>query len=163
MHLETRKITKDYAVEILHWKYEKPYDLYNNELNTESIDEMLNNTYFAIVDRDDDLIGYYCTGSATQVPAGNKIKAYDENYIDIGIGMKPNLTGKGFGSTFFSFILKDIQEAHLNTPMRLTVATFNKRAIRLYEKFGFVGQIKFNTDVTEFITMIRHETRNKDI
>lgn len=155
MHLFKSNMTKDFAVEAIHWKYEKPYDLYNNELNSEAIDEMLNNSYFAIVSEDNELIGYYCTGKSAQVPAGNKINAYEMDNLDIGVGMKPNLTGKGFGTTFFTFILQNIQRSNTISPMRLTVATFNKRAIRLYEKFGFVEQKKFDSDVTEFITMVR--------
>lgn len=155
MHLFKSNMTKDFAVEAIQWKYEKPYDLYNNELNSEAIDEMLNNSYFAIVSEDNELIGYYCTGKSAQVPAGNKINAYEMDNLDIGVGMKPNLTGKGFGTTFFTFILQNIQRSNTISPMRLTVATFNKRAIRLYEKFGFVEQKKFDSDVTEFITMVR--------
>lgn len=142
-------------MEILLWKYEKPYDLYNDELNSEAVDEILDNPYFVIVEQDYELIGYFCTGESAQVPAGNKVNAYEESCIDIGIGLKPSLTGKGFGSTFFSFILQDIRESHPKTPMRLTVATFNKRAIHLYEKFGFVEQKKFDSAVTEFITMVK--------
>ncbi|WP_404451527.1 GNAT family N-acetyltransferase [Virgibacillus necropolis] len=155
MQLLKSKMTKDLAVDALQWRYEKPYDLYNNELNSEAIDEMLDNSYFGIVNEENELIGYYCTGISARVPAGNKINAYDEERIDIGVGLKPNLTGKGFGSTFFSFILEDIVRTHPNIPMRLTVATFNKRAIRLYEKFGFVEQKKFDSEVAEFITMTR--------
>ena len=145
----------DFAVDILGWKYEVPYDLYNDEPNSEVIDEMLENPHFVIVNQDDELIGYYCFGKSAQVPAGNKINVYAESYIDIGVGMKPNLTGKGFGNTFFSFILQDLQVIHPNTPMRLTVATFNKRAIHLYENFGFAKNKQFNSDAAEFITMIR--------
>ncbi|ASN07454.1 GNAT family N-acetyltransferase [Virgibacillus necropolis] len=151
-------MTEDRAVEILNWKYEKPYDLYNNEISTEEIDEMLGNPHFVVVDQDAEIVGYYCTGKSAQVPAGNKINAYENENIDIGVGMKPNLTGKGFGTRFFSFISKDIERMHPNTPMRLTVATFNKRAIRLYQKFGFVEQKKFQTDAAEFITMVKKAT-----
>ncbi|WP_430788050.1 GNAT family N-acetyltransferase [Virgibacillus flavescens] len=157
MRLIKRKMTQDFAVETLHWKYEKPYDLYNNELNSEAIEELLSYSYFAIVDQDDELLGYFCTGVSAQVPAGNKVKAYSEDMVDIGIGMKPTLTGKGFGTTFFSFILHDIEQANPNLRMRLTVATFNKRAIRLYEKFGFIKKNKFESDLTEFITMVKEK------
>jgi len=65
--------------------------------------------------------------------------------------MKPELTGKGYGSEFFSFILNQLQqESH--SPLRLTVATFNTRAIHLYEKLGFTKVMEF-TASTEFITM----------
>lgn len=38
-----------------------------------------------------------------------KVLAYTEKHIDIGIGMKPELTGKGLGFTFFSLILRYIR------------------------------------------------------
>lgn len=155
MHLVKRYMNLDYAVEILKWKYEEPYELYNDVLNSEAIDEMLEKRYFIIVEQNNEIIGYFCTGESAQVPAGDKVDAYEETCIDIGIGMKPNLTGKGFGSTFFSFILQDIQKTHPKISMRLTVATFNERAIHLYEKFGFEKQKKFDSDAAEFITMKR--------
>lgn len=158
MYLEKRNMNVDFAVEILKWEYEKPYDLYNDELNSEAIDEMLEHPHFVIVEQDHELIGYFCTGESAQVPAGIKMNVYEDSCIDIGIGLKPNLTGKGFGSTFFSFILRDVQDSHPNVPMRLTVATFNKRAIHLYEKFGFVKQKTFNSPAAEFITMLKEKS-----
>lgn len=68
--------------------------------------------------------------------------------------MKPALTGKGNGSVFFAFVINHIEEQH-HTPMRLTVATFNKRAIRLYEKFGFDKVLEFNSRGIDFTTMVR--------
>lgn len=158
MYLEKRNMNVDFAVEILRWKYEKPYDLYNDELNSEAIDEMLENPHFVIVEQEHELIGYFCTGESAQVPAGNYIDAYQGGYIDIGLGMKPNLTGKGFGSAFFSFIVQNVQGDYPNVPLRLTVATFNKRAIHLYEKFGFVKQKIFDSPAAEFITMTREKS-----
>jgi len=40
-------------------------------------------------------------------------------------------------------------------PVSLTVATLIKRAIRLYEKFGFVKEIEFTTNFADFQTMRR--------
>ena len=53
----------------------------------------------------------------------------------------------------FSFIVQTVQQEH-HLPLRLTVALFNKRAIHLYEKLGFVKAIEFSTP-TEFITMLK--------
>ncbi len=68
--------------------------------------------------------------------------------------MKPDLTGKGFGAIFFSFVLSHIQD-EFNSPIRLTVAKFNHRAIHLYEKFGFIKIMEFSSESAEFITMIK--------
>lgn len=67
--------------------------------------------------------------------------------------MKPELTGKGFGTEFFTFILNQIQQNN-QYPLRLTVAKFNTRAIHLYEKLGFKKSMEF-TATSAFITMLK--------
>lgn len=141
------------ALEILNWRYDPPYDFYNNEQDAETIKELLEDNYFAVMKDDCELIGFYCAGSSAQVPAGVQVGAYLEDDIDVGVGMAPALTGKGNGVTFFSFVLESLYKTYGNVPVRLTVATFNNRAIRLYENFGFVKEIEFATDRAEFQTM----------
>ncbi len=69
--------------------------------------------------------------------------------------MHPDYVGKGYGYEFCTFIVNYIKEKYGETPIRLSVATFNKRAIHLYEKLGFVEKDVFSTDAAEFITMIK--------
>ncbi|MEK5480489.1 MULTISPECIES: GNAT family N-acetyltransferase [unclassified Viridibacillus] len=146
------KMNVNFAKEILSWRYEAPYDFYNNDLDTDSLNEMLENPYYSVLDSDGELIGFFCTGQSAQVPSGSMFGAYSEGRVDIGIGMKPGLTGKGYGYTFFSFILNHIQNEN-SLPIRLTVAKFNHRAIHLYEKLGFTKLMEFSNDSTEFIVM----------
>lgn len=155
MELFTRKMNKYNASDILGWRYKAPYDFYNNELSDEALQELLDDSYQAVVSADSKLIGFFCTGNSAQVPAGNKFQVYDGNYIDIGLGMRPELTGNGLGLEFCMFILDSIQQKQKNMPLRLTVAAFNKRAITLYEKLGFCKQQEFSTDKCEFIIMIK--------
>lgn len=82
------------------------------------------------------------------------MNAYLDNCIDIGIGLKPDLTGKGFGTVFFSFILSLVLKEG-PAPLRLTVAKFNTRAIHLYEKLGFEKKIEFHHKTTLFVTMVK--------
>jgi len=153
LELLIRDMNEMYARDIICWRYEEPYDFYNNELSDENMREFMENPYFAIINTHKELIGFYCTGSAAQVPKGRDDNAYSDGYIDIGIGMNPTLTGQGFGTMFVSFIIKNIQQEY-SIPLRLTVAQFNKRAIYLYEKLGFVKDLEFSTP-TEFITMLK--------
>ncbi|MBK3494698.1 GNAT family N-acetyltransferase [Viridibacillus sp. YIM B01967] len=146
----------DLAKEILSWRYEAPYDFYNNDLDTDTLRELLENPYYSVIDNSGELVGFFCIGQSAQVPSGSKFGTYSEEMIDIGIGMKPGLTGKGYGSTFFSFVLNHIQDENC-IPIRLTVAKFNQRAIHLYEKFGFVRIMEFRNDSTEFIVMIKKD------
>ncbi|PAV29686.1 GNAT family N-acetyltransferase [Virgibacillus profundi] len=155
MQLLSKNMTEKFAMEILSWQYTKPYDFYNNELTSEAIKEMLEESYYAIVDCNDELIGFFCIGKSAQVPVGNQYGAYVEDFVDVGLGMNPVFTGKGNGFRFFSYILRAIQESFPAKDIRLTVATFNERAIHLYEKLGFSKEVKFHTDTAEFITMVK--------
>jgi RimJ/RimL family protein N-acetyltransferase len=155
MQLFVRDMNEDLARQILTWTYENPYELYNNELTDEAMREILSNSYFAVVDDANELVGFFCIGEAAQVPIGALFGVYQEYLIDIGIGMKPELTGKGLGYTFFSFILKVIKEVFEPNSIRLTVVKTNSRAIHLYEKFGFVKEKEFNQEEMEFITMVK--------
>ena len=156
MQFSIQRISRNDAIQILNWKYNAPYDFYNNEENEESIKELLGNSYSIVVDENNQLIGFFCIGNSAQVPAGTQYGAYSEKCIDIGLGMRPDLTGQGLGYSFFSFILSHVQEADQSVPLRLTVAKFNERAIRLYEKLGFKKRMEFSNGSTVFLTMVRN-------
>lgn len=153
MKLKVAEINEAFALEILNWRYDPPYDFYNNEYDAEAVKELLEDNYSVVVSDNEGVIGFYCAGPSAQVPAGVKVGAYKEDVIDIGLGMAPAWTGKGNGFTFFSLLLESLYKTYGNVPVRLTVATFNQRAIHLYEKFGFVKEVEFTTDSAAFQTM----------
>lgn len=130
-------MTEQAARQILSWTYPPPYDLYNGELTEEGLKEFAENPYYAIHNQDKELVGFYCKGFAAQVPIGYFFSAYPEGYMDIGLGMRPDLTGKGKGTEFLTCIMSTLEQEERPEPLRLTVAEFNKRAIALYEKIGF--------------------------
>ncbi|RLL44906.1 GNAT family N-acetyltransferase [Oceanobacillus piezotolerans] len=156
MLLQVRKMTEKYATEVLCWKYDKPYDFYNQILSSGAIMELLTYKYYVVLDDYLKVIGFFCTGKPARVPLGEKFYIYEEDCVDIGIGLKPELTGKGNGKTFLTFILRFLEESD-SRDIRLTVATFNKRAIKLYENVGFKEQIRFYKNDTEFMTMIKRK------
>lgn len=57
--------------------------------------------------------------------------------MEIGLGLRPDLCGKGYGK----FFLKQIEEYILSkfqvNKITFTVASFNTRAIRVYEAGGY--------------------------
>lgn len=156
MNLKVIPMNHSVALKILSWRYKPPYDLYNIVPNDEEVNEKLNGSYQAIFDKDKQIIlGFFCTGLSAQVPAGKAAGVYKEQYIDIGLGMSPEYTGKGCGTEFLSFIIKELKQRHPDSLLRLTVSVFNKRAIRLYEKMGFYKKDDFSSLTVRFITMIQ--------
>jgi len=156
MTFYSRKMNGMDAAEILLWHYEEPYDFYNMDNSDETLSELLDGSYYAVYSGDDRLFGYYCKGNSAQVPAGHASRAYLDACLDIGLGMKPNMTGSGRGSSFFSFILDSlVEEKEGQASFRLTVATFNKRAMALYLKLGFERKITFEQNGVEFVTMVK--------
>ncbi|MCA0987401.1 GNAT family N-acetyltransferase [Guptibacillus algicola] len=154
MNFTIKEMDLDSARSTLSWRYEPPYDFYNNEMDEESIKERLDGSYQAIT-LDDELFGYLCIGEQAQIPIGHKYGVYHERCVDMGLGMNPDYVGKGYGYGFCERIMNHIKENNPGVPIRLSVATFNKKAIHLYEKLGFVKKDKFDTGHAEFITMIK--------
>lgn len=156
MQFALKAMDNETALEILGWRYEEPYDFYNNEVSEESLLELLGGTYQAVW-AEGSLFGFLCAGKAAQVPKGRLAGAYPDGFIDIGLGMDPRKTGQGNGRPFFSFAAAKVQEQHPVLRLRLTVAAFNKRAIHLYRQSGFAEAQLFSTDSADFITMEKGE------
>ena len=55
----------------------------------------------------------------------------------IGLGMKPNLTGRGNGVQFVKAGIAYAKSKYNAKQIILSVATFNQRAIKVYKKIGF--------------------------
>lgn len=155
MKLERINMNRAYAVETIKWRYTPPYDFYNNQLTEENIKERLDGSYYVLIHSDmRDTFGYYCTGKSAQVPSGNQYGAYEQSYIDIGLGMNPLYIGKGNGYGFCTEIINYIKDTHHSKPIRLTVASFNKKAVHLYKTLGFRFDQSFSTDTSEFLVMV---------
>jgi [ribosomal protein S18]-alanine N-acetyltransferase len=93
--------------------------------------------YHSVYDERGDLVGYLCFGEDARVAAGRRTGVYErEAALDVGLGMRPDLTGRGL-EEFLHAGLRLARETYSPQAFRLTVATFNRRAIRVYEKAGF--------------------------
>ena len=138
MELFIKQMNYNEAKQISVWVYEEPYSIYSMDESDNCIKELLNGYYFSVSDSENNLIGYYCFGESAQVPVGNQFGVYDSrDIIDIGLGIKPSLCGQGLGLNFFSNGLDFARNKLSAKGFRLTVASFNKRAIKVYEKSGF--------------------------
>lgn len=148
MNIEFRKPTENDAKDIVTWKYEGIYSFYDND-KTEGKKQWAANIHheentFVLYNEKNELIGNCCFD-------------YDENQIMLGVQMRPDLTGKGMGTEIVKIILDFGREKFKFDEIRLYVAKFNKRAIRLYEKLKFEIIDEFiwnvNGEEKEFISM----------
>jgi [ribosomal protein S18]-alanine N-acetyltransferase len=124
-----QKMTQQEAEEIAIWEYEGIYSFYNMENDKEDLEEFMSeerrgDSYFSVYEGEE-LVGFF-----SYYPM--------ETRMCIGLGMKPSLTGSGRGLAFVQEGLQFGYERFGAFAYALAVATFNKRAIRLYEKVGFV-------------------------
>ncbi len=154
---KVRPLREGDARDILSWRYSSPYQFYDppqsnskDLLIAQFLDPALN--FHAVVQENLDFIGFCSFGIDGRVPGGN----YSESALDIGLGMKPELTGQGRGTAFFQAIMHHC-ESFVPDKRRLTVATFNERAIRLYTRFEFYEVERFRESLSdvEYVIMVR--------
>lgn len=79
--------------------------------------------------------------------------------IEIGLAMRPDLTGRGLGLSFVAAGLDFARDRYAPTRFTLDVATFNVRAQRVYERAGFrpldTFTRRFKGNRCEFLAMSR--------
>jgi [ribosomal protein S18]-alanine N-acetyltransferase len=146
IHFTWTLMTEEDARIILTWKYEAPYSIYNYPASETIIAQMLErrSPYYAARNEQRELVGFFCFGTVAQV-WDNDIPALstEDHIIDIGLAMRPDLTGKGLGLDFVKAGLCFAEEQFTPQRFRLFVLAWNQRAIRVYEKAGFICTREF--------------------
>ncbi|XEC92521.1 GNAT family N-acetyltransferase [Paenibacillus tarimensis] len=133
------------------WMYPQPYNIYDMDGSEECINELMNGDYFCAKDNKEQIIAFMCSGKSARVPGGNEIGIYNNpEIIDIGLGLRPDLTGRGLGSHFLKEAISFISKRNNKSEFQLVVAAFNERAIRAYEKAGFQRKELFHSKVADF-------------
>lgn len=130
-------MTIEYAREIAVWTYQGPYAVYSFQPDKETLAELTGGDYYASVEECGKLAGYFCFGAAAQIPTV-EANAYPDGFLDIGLVMDPKLCGQGRGTAFLEAGIDYARNRFHPAALRLTVAAFNKRAISVYEKQGFI-------------------------
>lgn len=79
--------------------------------------------------------------------------------IELGLAMRPDLTGKGLGLEFMRAGMAFAKQRFSPASFRLDVATFNQRALKVYERAGFIPGKTFwqrtSRGRREFLEMMR--------
>ena len=115
------------------WAYEPPYDFYDGRH-----EPVRNPERFHVArDAEGSVVGFY----------------YFEHkgcVLEYGLGLRPDLTGQGHGLGFFHAGLEYGRELFRPEQIVLAVATFNERAIKVYERSSFVRTGKHIRDLPGF-------------
>lgn len=124
-----RPMSDEEAREISGWSYEPPYDFYDVASDEDDLAELLDperrkDAYFSAFDDEGVLAGYF------QFEVEGRT-------VDVGLGLRPDLTDAGMGLDYLLAGLEFARERFSPTRFTLAVATFNERAIRVYERAGF--------------------------
>ena len=120
MELRIEPASDEVCEQLRAWRYPPPYDFYDG-----NIDPPLNpERYFAALDVEGELAGFYYFEE----------KPPD---LDYGLGLRPDLVGRGLGQEFFVRGLEFARERYRPRRVYLHVAEFNERARKVYERDGF--------------------------
>lgn len=139
MRFEFRIPTKSDVKDFLTWEYEGIYSFYDNAVDNNKIEWIesfigSDNT-FSIYNECNELVG-------------NCDFYYIGEFFCVGVQMRPMLMGRGYGTEFVKSVIDFGNQKYNYSYIDLTVAKFNERAIKVYEKLGFKV-------IEEFINTIR--------
>ena len=118
--LKIEQMSEESHVEMRAWRYPPPDDFYDGDVDEPESPER----YFAALDENGRLVGFYYFEE----------KPPD---LDYGLGLRPDLVGRGLGLEFFLRGLEFARERYRPRRVYLHVAEFNERARKVYERAGF--------------------------
>ncbi len=150
MTYELRPLTAEQGEAMATWAYPGPWAVYDvgSALDPEE-------GFWAVVDVAAEggeagevgvVAGYACFGVEARVPG----LAERAGVLDIGVGMRPDLTGQGLGREFAGAVLEHAREVTGANRMRAVVQDWNARSRRLLSGLGFeetgehrVGELRY--------------------
>lgn len=132
-HAEIAPMTQAEAEEVGGWSYPGIYAFYDYASKPDDLAELLDGDrrsglYFGVR-----LAGHGLIGFVQTWPVG------EDGSVEIGLGLRPECAGRGLGLAFTQLLCGWLTERVRLRPMEITlrVATFNTRAITVYERAGF--------------------------
>jgi ribosomal-protein-alanine N-acetyltransferase len=136
-------IDRKAACAIIDWRYPPPYDLYNldSDDDEQTVTALLDPdfAYYKITNAASELVAFCTFGIDARVPGGD----YSADALDIGLGIRPDLIGKGNGASFIRAVLEFARLAYHPKCFRVTIAGFNNRARQVWFNAGFKLEQRF--------------------
>lgn len=136
------------AAEIAGWRYPSPYCLYNIEHTGHLLDPSL---HYFVSRLNDRVTAFLCYGEDARVPGF----PYDDSCVDVGGGLRPDLTGRGLGESFLRQAIGFVQSRTGDKPIRVSVVAFNERCQKVCRSVGLTCLERFvrPSDGAAFVVM----------
>ena len=127
-----RPLRWDDALTIGHWHYPAPYEMYDLGRLPLLMSAMLHwlvaplgrAGFYAVQAEEDPLVGVFSFNRHGQT-------------VELGLALRPDLTGRRIGLGFVEAGMDFARHTFAPAVFRLDVATFNQRAINVYQRAGF--------------------------
>lgn len=135
-------MTETHAREICRWRYEPPYDIYAWKSWPELVqrreeigDPIIRDEQYASV----------LLGPEDAAPLAGFAQFFPlEGWVRLGLGMQPGLRGRGWGAAMVGAIVREAQRRYPDRAVDLEVLVWNRRAVRTYERAGFVIEDEYD-------------------
>lgn len=98
-------------------------------------------------------MGFCSFGEDGQVHGGD----YNVPALDIGMGVCPDLIGKGRGICYIEAVLNFAHKEFNPSMYRVTIATFNQRALRVWYEAGFhpINTFESKSQGVTFVILVK--------
>jgi len=139
------------------WRYPGEYSFYDADADPDDLAELLDPTEWGR--------RYFAADETPQHQlAGFLVVKLTGRAAEIGLGLRPDLTGHGLGESFVRTCLRFAAVALEAQRYTLAVAAFNRRAITVYQRAGFQEVERFehftNGGLHAFVRMARGTIEN---
>lgn len=135
--LRFEPMQRAYAEQIVTWHY-PDYPVFNSTPEEAEFEIKVllepHYRYHVGINEADQIVGFCCFGEDARVPGGDY---RDEEALDVGLGLHPNLMGKGLGLPFLQAALGFATGQYAPRRFRCTIAVFNARSRRIFEQASF--------------------------
>jgi ribosomal-protein-alanine N-acetyltransferase len=141
-------MNQEYANDIANWHYDDVYSFYDMTADEDDLRILMDTKNWqsiirAVLNENDELVGW--------------ASFYIENdELWLSLGLRPDLTGQGLGEGFVAECVRHAVShcGSIKDTIKLAVALFNLRAIKVYQRTGFtetnrtvrdthIGQVDF--------------------
>lgn len=131
--LRFRRLTVREAVAAARWRYPGDYAMYNLGMIPLAIGAFMSRPAFGAA-----RITCYAIGTPSDPLIGVFSLIWRGTDVEIGIGLRPDVNGHGLGLAAMRLGMAEARERYAPKTFSLNVATFNRRAVTVYERAGFL-------------------------